>query len=418
MPVITPPPIIPYKPQIVATRCGIFNSSRQGTASARTDLRIEGRRFHFIGNQAVSQLQMLIPGFIITNAGSGEHLLGNTFNYEGAIELIAPSTFLEAFFLGNAVPYTVQQGIAHVKSDPITPFDMAAGTKFWSRQACSVSVDTLFIPASGQPTTATDTGFISPATVSQVPATGNMTVPSGGTAFGGNLPIIVGIPTKPMVSVCILGDSIATGTGDTVDNASGAIGYPARGLVSVHGFSMPWLWETVGSDLFSENLLTNAPLKRALWQYVTHLICELGTNDIAAATSLATMQGYATGIWQAAKRVIGPYGKPLTVAQCLMTPRTTSTDSWATAANQTPVAGFAVGGVRDQFNAWVKTQVGGGLLDAFVDPNQYVEDPAVPGVWLTNGTPNVPTIDGLHPTQAYHILAAQAVNTWALAQNP
>src|SRR5262249_9148167 len=114
----------------------------------------------------------------------------------------------------------------------------------------------------------------------------------------------------------------------------------------------------------------------------------------------------------------GPYGKPLKVAQSLIMPRTTSSDSWATAANQTSVSGFGVGELRDQFNAWVLTQVGGGLLDVVIDPNPYVEDQSHPSKWISNNSANYPTTDGVHPSSALHILAAQAVNSWALTITP
>lgn len=86
---------------------------------------------------------------------------------------------------------------------------------------------------------------------------------------------------------------------------------------------------------------------------------------------------------------------------------------WFSAADQQSLTGFAPGGVADQLNAWLVRQAGGPLLDKFVDTRPYVQDTAS-GLWLTNGSNNWMTDDGVHPALAGHIAAAQAVNAWAL----
>ncbi len=79
--------------------------------------------------------------------------------------------------------------------------------------------------------------------------------------------------------------------------------------------------------------------------------------------------------------------------------------------SQTPVnAAFQPGGLRDQLNVWISTQVGQGLLDDYIDPNPYVEDPAKPGCWLPSV---VLATDLVHPAAAGHQAAAIAVQAWA-----
>ena len=52
-------------------------------------------------------------------------------------------------------------------------------------------------------------------------------------------------------------------------------------------------------------------------------------------------------------------------------------------------------------------------LDAVIDANVCVEDPANPGKWVTTGAANYPTTDGTHPSPALHLLASQLVRAWA-----
>jgi lysophospholipase L1-like esterase len=395
--------------QIVGNRNVVQNAARQGTASSRTDIRLETRYQRLIGPQSVSQLRMLVPAFVINP--NGELPLGNSFTWEAAIENVTPSMDQELFTYGTNLPTALDGNPFMLSGSPIG-INLPAGAKVYLRQAFSVANDTLFIPVGTGGAATGDAGYISPSTTSQVNGTGAMTAPTGGTSFSTATGILLGVPVAPMAAVVYIGDSIADGTGDTSD-AVGNIGFIARGLETVNGATMPYLKETVGSWTYQNATLDKAPRLRSLWPFETHAIIELGTNDIPNSESLATIQGYATAMCTGLHAVIGPYGRPLKVAFTTLMPRTTSTDSWATAANQTPVAGFAVGGIRDQYNAWLKANVGNGCIDYVIDSGAAVEDPAVHGAWLTNGTANYPTIDGIHPTTALHIIASGPVNSWA-----
>jgi len=407
-----------YKPQIVTTRNNLLNALRQGTDDARNDIRVQNRQKYYVGSQAVSQLQVGQCGFYLKNDSTAEHVLPNDYTWEAAIESITPSTYQQAFAQGIKLPVIQgSAGIPLVLSDPIG-LDLAAGSSFWLRQSILVSTSSQYIPGSTHLAGATDTGWISPAATSQVPGTGDMTLPASGAGFGGPQAIILGIPAAPMASVCFVGDSIADGTYDVAD-ATGNYGFFARGLSSVNGYPVPYISQTIGGDQFAVNTYAYAPRKRVFWPYVTHLVISLGTNDIFSNNaSLSTLQTYVTDMLTAAKRTIGPYGKPLQTAVVTLFPRTNSTDSWATAANQTTQTHMDVGGVRTTYNAWLASIAGGDLLDAVIDVNTYVEDPSNPGKWLTNGTANYPTPDGTHPASALHILAAQAVHNWALTITP
>src|SRR5262249_45936265 len=150
---------------------------------------------------------------------------------------------------------------------------------------------------------------------------------------------------------------------------------------------------------------------RAIWQYATHLLTDLGSNDCASGTSLANMQAYAVAIWQGAKRIIGPYGKPLQVAHSLMMPRTTSNQELASlptiaaggtgyAANSTFTVTLAGGTVASGGNtAQVSVSTDGSgvvtTVNSIVRPGLYSAAPASPN------TPTGGTGSGLQLTCAF-----------------
>jgi hypothetical protein len=69
------------------------------------------------------------------------------------------------------------------------------------------------------------------------------------------------------------------------------------------------------------------------------------------------------------------------VGAVTLTPRTTSADSWATVANQTPMSGYTTAGIRGQFNAWLFAQKALGNLDFIVDVNSVAADTTNPDVF-------------------------------------
>ncbi len=415
----------PGRLQAIAAGGWLPNGTIGNNQYGRYDTRAQGRRLIRTGASAISQIVLGFCGFYEKNA-TGETLIGNDYDVEAVIEYISPSAFQRAMVANQAVA-AVPNGTQLVLSNPVE-FDLAGDSDFYTRCSYSVPYGTMNLPGNQSQNARTGDSYdFSTNSPSQVAATGNIIAPTGGVNYlCCGLPyLILGIPATPMACVIIHGDSIGDGYKDGNPNGggdgNGNSGFLQRGLYSVNGHAIPATRQTVGGDQLSFNQENTGSMKRAAWQYHTHFINEMLTNDIATqatagvatATIVSSCQAMLTALWTAAKRTIGPYGKPLNVTQTLCMPRTTSTDSWATAANQTPVAGFAVGGARDQINAWIKSQVGLGLLDSYIDPNQYVEDQANKGCWITNGTASYPTTDGIHPTPATYILAAQAVTAWA-----
>lgn len=411
MPASLPPAFSKYGLQCIATGGALVNATWGG--ASRYDNRGDTRNYYQMGAASTSLIVFGHSGFYIA-PGAGEVLFGNDLSIQEAFENVSPNYYSPITHQANGIG-NIPNGSPFVLSDPIGVF-IAGDGAFYHRFCYTGTNGADILPGSSLPAPEAvgAATYLSHANVSQVNNTGALSNPgSGGANINAiHCPLVLGVPSQRQASVVVLGDSIANGQGDT-QTLAGDIGFCMRGLASVNGHRVPCGMQTVGSWTFSFSSGQYAPRLATQWQFYTALLCEMGANDIANSDTLSQMQAYAQATWSTAKKQFTAYGKPLQVAQTLIMPRTTSTDSWATAANQTPVPGFATDNVRDQFNAWVKTQVGQGLLDAYIDVNQYVEDQSNHGCWITNGTANYPTVDGVHPSMALHILAAQAVNAWA-----
>jgi lysophospholipase L1-like esterase len=155
-----------------------------------------------------------------------------------------------------------------------------------------------------------------------------------------------------------------------------------------------------------------AVTRTAMFEFGTHAIFGMGNNDPANGFSLASIQANYTAIWAHAR------AHGLFIAQATMPPRTTSSNSWSSAAGQTVVSGYGASETRGQLNAWFSTALASGLIDQIIDLNSACEDPANPGKWVTNGSANYATTDGIHPSTAMHQLMGNvgrsATDTWTI----
>ncbi|WP_295537408.1 SGNH/GDSL hydrolase family protein [uncultured Pseudacidovorax sp.] len=224
--------------------------------------------------------------------------------------------------------------------------------------------------------------------------------------------VVTGFAVDPAVAVGFIGDSIPSGSADFY-GTDGGFGFVNRAMrnrgdVVFTNLSQP-------GEQASQVL---APLgHRVRWQalaYVDHVVDELGVNDIAYGADLATLQGRCIQTWrQAAMR-------GCKVWRTTLTPVATSTDGFTTLANQTASGPWAPGGVRTQFNDWVRagapmidgqpTTIGafgariagddGHPLVGYIELADAVESSRNSGKWgVTNGPL---TTDGTHPNALGH----------------
>jgi lysophospholipase L1-like esterase len=251
------------------------------------------------------------------------------------------------------------------------------GDKFWIRchlvnsAGCTINVET-----SGA---YCDLGFMG----DRYEASGTDLTMSGDISFTlqneSYHPTVIAPITAP--SVLILGDSVVLGVTDTVDpnsvvDPSGDRGAVARTTGPKFGYANCGFPGETATTFVSSHTQ-----RLSLLPYCTHVIINYGTNDVFAGDSKATIEGHLTTIYGLCT------GK--TVFQTTIVPRTTSTDSWATATNQTVLSQESVRTtLNDDFRAGTFKPAGG--IFNICSP---VETSLNSGKW----TFPTKTDDGIHP---------------------
>lgn len=196
---------------------------------------------------------------------------------------------------------------------------------------------------------------------------------------------ITGIPSTPVKSLTIIGDSIARGdtSADSTGDIYGNYGIIERAIANRCGIinmsrasaraSYEVQWATIYPLLYASQL-----------GHTTHGMIQVIDNDAQVGDTLANIQLWLRQIEQKMEAEgilnVGFHDVP---------PRTTSTDSWATEGNQTPATGFGSNGVVVNHNADL---ISGVFSSDFSPP---LARPIVEGA---NGLVWVPgyTADGIH----------------------
>lgn len=172
------------------------------------------------------------------------------------------------------------------------------------------------------------------------------------------------------------------------------------------------------------NFTDNIWKKKQLLAACTAAICEGGYNDIFNnSQSLANVQSSMVACW----RSLAHSG--IRVYQTTITPRTSSTDSWATTANQS-IPDATKEGVRTSVNDWIRdgapvnasyvavavgttaagtlrTGQAGHPLTSYFDVADKLETARNSGIWRVS--PAL-TGDGTHPNVAGNTLAVSAID--------
>ncbi|KQP39671.1 hypothetical protein ASF44_08035 [Pseudorhodoferax sp. Leaf274] len=212
---------------------------------------------------------------------------------------------------------------------------------------------------------------------------------SGGTSGGDGIRFgpcaIVSDIVEPTIG--IIGDSRTTGASDSYGDATGDLGVVARSIGPNFGYIHVGK-HSDGADKF----IASSTRRRELMQYVSHIICEYGINDVVGAGRTWTQL-------QASLNTIHGYFPDKPVWQTTLNPWTTSSDSWATTAGQTKGAWATR---YDEVNAGIRA--GGVGAGRVFDIASIAESAIGSGLWRVNGTANYATNDGAHETFAMNIL--------------
>lgn len=411
--VITPPVQPRSDVQIVGSRGQTLGQGPNVGGSGSTVTRLESRYRFTVGCDS-ADVQIAYGNFTV-GAGTGEADGLNAITLQAAIETTATSgTISQAaaaypVLFGGAQSRSVDPGAYSVLSDVLGE-DFARGDQPYVRTGVTIAAgQSIPVGMSAFLGGTAEAAYQSSNAASQIYGTGALAAGTNGTttSYGYGPLALLGRPTGPCASVIVLGDSIADGQGDASGgDGNGNRGWIARGLgtAAANGLPIAYTKDTRPSDTPAVNTRSNAWRKRGLWKYANVLICEEGINQLVP-TSQAAQLAYLQDIWLSAKR------RHMQVWQTLITPQTTSTDGWATAANQTVNATFAAN--RAALNAAIVAAVASGQIDGVIDPNPSIEDQANPGKFVTNGTANYATTDGTHPTPAFHTAMVGAITAIA-----
>lgn len=216
--------------------------------------------------------------------------------------------------------------------------------------------------------------------------------------------ILLGKTNAATRAIAIIGDSIADGSGDGTAPVPTDLGpgWFSRALVGSDGYPLASsIKATIASDRAQYAAAVNT-LRRNAMAKATHVVIALGNNDVFGSRTstqirddLRTLATLAKA--QGASKVI----------MALVTPRTSSTDSWVTTANQTVVTNFGVSGLRDTVNAQIISDVTAGThdMDDYIDFSSVIEESGT-RKWLANMT-----ADGVHPNATAAALMAGVART-------
>lgn len=212
------------------------------------------------------------------------------------------------------------------------------------------------------------------------------------------------------------GDSIHYGQGDTTNVANG-FGIFGRSCVDADGFSNARAninFNRIGS--VTSDFTTVYPWARNYMKYCNTLVDNYGTNDLGSAGTgvVTTIEANLLLIWGYFKS-FNPNGK---IIRSYIYPRTSSTDSWATIANQTITVNFDV--KAPQLNTWFDSKVADSTITSVVgySPTMTAIASGEPLKWAVNGTAGYPTADGVHPASVMHIARASEIRAILAGLSP
>jgi hypothetical protein len=227
---------------------------------------------------------------------------------------------------------------------------------------------------------------------------------------------VIGVTSdQNAVAIAIIGDSIADGTDDSP---------PERGYIqrAVEPY-FAYVKMAMGGESAAGFIGTTAGSRRDFCSYSTDAIYEYGVNDLVSST-LAQLQASALAGW------LGIPTVRQNIWACMLTPRTTSTDLFATTVNQTFTTNAGPAQTRGLYNAWL---LDGAPMDDTFAPWRVLPTGTVTAVragsrghpltgvfnvapysatsdkWVVTGAANYATDDGTHPSTVIPTAMAAAI---------
>jgi len=352
---------------LVATRCRVFNMQNTGVS------RLMSRSKH-VATTDITKLAVILQNYMINYASpAADTGNGGSATVTASVEYPA-GTFTQIKF-GGSTSGTMPNG-GTITSDYAT-VTIPSGSTFWIREFDINSSGVFFFPLE-----------VSGEALNIGNALTDQTMGGTITNVGAysHPPLAIIAPTTAP-SVCIIGDSIGFGYND-----NDKLGVVAKSLPS----TLAYINLSANANTTS-SFISGASARSAVFGHCTHLVSELGINDYS--TSVATVLSNLQSIWS----TNFPKAR---VTQTTLTPKSSSTDSWATLANQTAQSAT----FRAAFNSAIKTGISGQTC-GYYDIAAALESGST-GKWIASPSPPY-TADGLHPnTAGYNQVVSAGVVAW------
>ncbi|MDB5682028.1 MAG: YapH protein, partial [Sphingomonas bacterium] len=264
-------------------------------------------------------------------------------------------------------------------TDPIAVRGTAAGTAIALRQ---------WTTGIGVPVGRTTIANVDYSNAGAGDISNNTTDLSAGNALGQFGPplLILGKPTIPVVSAIGIGDSIMFATRDTTGDADGNVGWFERAMAGHPYANFSRSGDTISEMISNSTLARTFRMQAIALARPTIVIVAMGANDFPG-TSWATFDGREALLCAELKALGVKY-----VGTMTSLPQTTSTDAFATTANQTPTAANVM---IQQRNTALRAGTQQAAWDFVIDWGTLVESSIGSGLWVPLKTP-----DGTHPIDA------------------
>ena len=377
-----------YEPEIISRQSAVgpqwvccTNRAMLGAAqSSGAHLQATYRCSYFTTTRGTVNAMRLVYANVFNNATGEEDSTTQPLIVKVAIE--ANSTAYPVFFNGQ------REGViapgSFLISDPVGIL-LAANTQFWVRTAHQTTFGTEKWATASFSMDSTNLGE-SFATNPRDQVDGTSTLTSGSNAnLVGPVAIQGLIDVIDPVDAVIIGSSSSVGQGDTAETPTWDWGYLSRWLSNRIGhFKISRATQTVAQwtgTAHTRRMALLAALKP------TYAIVQMGANDWAAGTSVATQQANLTILYNQLDalgiRVIGQ----------TYTPITTSSDSWTSVSGQNR---HGEEQLRLGINTWIRTRPA--PLWGYVEVTDLVETRRNSGIFKAPGW----TADGTHLTQQAH----------------
>ena len=391
----------------VATNCRLVN------AKAGTNKGISARNHHR-ARGGITEIAMVLPNWYVERSASKLEYPNNAGTICAASVEYPAGTFHRLNFVG-AVRELIPGGSYRVSA--FVSVSIPDNAEFWTNIWLSAATSIVFFNSStGQVAANGEKGTVSTGDVTDYTMASHT-----GTAQSYGLWPLALIGRTSSKATAILSDSVGEGVGDASD-ITDHVGMLARFI----GPACPYINLSQSGDRLE--LLLQSPSRRlALLTYARNAVLGMGVNDIGAGRSLEQIKADMIELWSKARDHISAGGR---LFQTTITPSTTSTDSFATLANQAPANNFSTAGngTREQLNDWLRDgaplqgaaaaeigtaealRAGDGThpLHAILDMADAVESARNSGKWRVDGTAFKWTIDGIHPSNYAHVQAATA----------